>query len=211
MSTSFAIDRKSFVIGVLATLVVILSMGAAYDAFSPTEVERLKRLAAYVTDEGDLNMGPHKIIMLGSRIYDDGSQGGGLILQGGANRVQVAGDAVFRAGWQFDRTTMDMPNLNLGNRKIIMQGSSIYDDGSQGGGLILHGGANRLHLHGVGNVYDGLWFNQETVAINANLNLGTHRIVMQGSSIYDDGSLGGGLILVGGANNIHTFGRMIAH
>lgn len=211
MSSPASFDRKSFAIGVLSTLVVILSMGAADDVFNPGEVERLKRLASYVTNEGDLNIGPRKIIMLGSRIYDDGSQGGGLIIQGGANRIQFANDTLFHAGLHFTRNTLDMPNLNLGRNRIIMQGSSIYDDGSEGGGLILRGGANRLHFHGHSHLYDGVWFKQDTVSINANLDMGTRKIVMQGSSLYDDGSLGGGLILKGGAGNIHTFGRMVAH
>lgn len=29
-----------------------------------------------------------------------------------------------------------------------MLGSSVYDDGSEGGGLILRGGANRIHFFG---------------------------------------------------------------
>jgi hypothetical protein len=34
---------------------------------------------------------------------------------------------------------------------------------------------------------------------------------MPGSSIYDDGSEGGNLILRGGANRIHFFGQTIPH
>ena len=74
------LDTKSFIIGVLATMLIVVMTGAGYDMFSQQEVARLKRLASYLQDDGNLNMGNKKIIMLGSSIYDDGSQGGGLIM-----------------------------------------------------------------------------------------------------------------------------------
>ncbi len=39
-------------------------------------------------------------------------------------------------------------DLNMGKKKIIMQGSSIYDDSSEGGGLIVKSGDKRSHVHG---------------------------------------------------------------
>lgn len=36
----------------------------------------------------------------------------------------------------------------MGTRHIILQGSHIYDDGSEGGGLHLRGGADRIHFFG---------------------------------------------------------------
>ena len=71
-----SIDAKSFIIGILVTLLTVFAAGAAHDAFAPHEIQRLKQLASYLQDDGNLNMGNHKIIMLGSSIYDDGSQGG---------------------------------------------------------------------------------------------------------------------------------------
>ena len=35
-----------------------------------------------------------KIIMLGSRIFDDGSEGGGLQLRGGAGRIHFFGQTI---------------------------------------------------------------------------------------------------------------------
>lgn len=92
-----------------------------------------------------------------------------------------------------------------------MQGSSIYGDGSEGGGLILRGGANRVQLHGNAVLYDNPEFKRDTVEIKANLNMGNKKIIMLGSSIFDDGSEGGGLQLRGGANRIHFFGQTIPH
>jgi hypothetical protein len=52
-------------------------------------------------------------------------------------------------GIEFKRPTLDLnANLNMGNKKIIMLGPRIYDDGSEGGGLQLRGGANRIHFFG---------------------------------------------------------------
>lgn len=205
------IDPKSFIIGILVTLLTVLAAGAAYDAFSPQEITRLKRLASYLQDDGNLNMGNRKIIMLGSSIYDDGSQGGGLIIRGGANRVHLHGNPIIYDQPEFRQGTINISsNLNMGSKRIIMQGSSIYDDGSQGGGLILRGGANRVHLHGSSIFYDNPEFRQ-VLTLNNNLNMGNKKLIMLGSSIFDDGSLGGGLQIHGGANRIHTFGQMLAH
>lgn len=204
------IDAKSFIIGILVTLVAVMAAGAAHDAFSPQEINRLKRLASYVQDDGNLNMGNRKIIMLGSSIYDDGSQGGGLIIRGGASRVHLHGNPIIYDNPEFRRGTIDInANLNMGNKKIIMLGSSIYDDGSQGGGLIIRGGANRVHLHGTSIIYDNPEFKRGTLDLNTNLNMGNKRIIMLGSSIFDDGSQGGGLQIHGGAGRIQTFGQLL--
>jgi len=206
------LDFKSFIIGVLASLLLVVVAGAAYEQFSPQEVARLKRLASYMQDDGNLNLGNHKIIMLGSSIYDDGSQGGGLIIRGGSNRVHMHGSAILYDNPEFRRDTINInANLNLGSKKIIMQGSSIFDDGAHGGGLQIVGGANRIHMMGDSILYQGLEFRRPTMDINANLNLGTRKIIMQGSSIYDDGGHGGGLQIVGGANRIHFFGTTLPH
>ncbi len=205
------IDPKSFIIGILVTLLTVLAAGAAYDAFSPQEINRLKQLASYLQDDGNLNLGNHRIIMLGSTIYDDGSQGGGLIIRGGANRVHLHGNPIIYDQPEFRQDTVNITsNLNLGSKKIIMQGSSVYDDGSQGGGLILRGGANRVHLHGSSIFYDNPDFRQ-TLSLNNDLNMGNKKIIMLGSSIFDDGSWGGGLQIHGGASRIHTFGQMLPH
>ena len=205
-------DLKSFLIGVLACSLVFLLLGASQDFFNQDQIKKLKILSNYVDNEGNLNMGRQKIIMQGSSIYDDGSQGGGLILKGGANRVHVHGDAYIYDQPRFQRDTVEInSNLNMGRKSIIMQGSKIYDDGSQGGGLILRGGANRVHLHGVALLYDNPSFQRNTVDINANLNMGRNSIIMQGSSIRDDGSEGGGLLLRGGAGRIHFLGRPVQH
>ncbi|WP_305730942.1 hypothetical protein [Trichlorobacter ammonificans] len=89
-------DDKSFVIGILATLLLVVVAGAAHDVFSPQEIGRLRQLASYLQDDGSLNLGNRKIIMLGSSIYDDGSQGGGLQIHGGAGRIQTFGQVLQR-------------------------------------------------------------------------------------------------------------------
>jgi len=206
------IDLKSFLIGALSVLLLVSTISAAGDNFSQDEVSRLRMLAGYLQPDGNLNMGSKKIIMQGSSIYDDGSQGGGLIIRGGANRVHLHGNAIMYDNPEFKRDTIDLnANLNMGNKKIIMLGSSIYDDGSQGGGLILRGGANRINMNGNTIIYEGLEFKRETINFNANLDMGNKRIIMLGSRIYDDGSEGGGLQLRGGANRIHFFGQTIPH
>jgi hypothetical protein len=206
------IDLKSFLIGALSVLLLVSTISAAVDNFSPDEISRLKQLAGYIKPDGNLNMGNKKIIMLGSSIYDDGSQGGGLILRGGANRINVNGNAIIYEGIEFKRPTLDLDaNLNMGNKKIIMLGSSIYDDGSQGGGLILRGGANRINMNGSAILYEGMEYKRDTLTLNANLDMGNRKIIMLGSSIYDDGSQGGGLQVRGGANRIHFFGQTIPH
>jgi hypothetical protein len=205
-------DLRSFLIGILTCSTLVLLLGASYDVFSQEQVRKLQILANYLDGDGNLNLGRQKIIMQGSSIYDDGSQGGGLILRGGSNRVHVHGDAYLYDQPRFQRETVDInANLNMGTRSIIMQGSRIYDDSSQGGGLILRGGANRVHVHGVALLYDNPSFQHNPVDINASLNMGRNAIIMQGSSIQDDGSQGGGLLLRGGANQIHFFGRQIPH
>lgn len=210
--SGFRVQPASFGLGALCAFCAFLLLGAGGESFSPEEVVRLKTLASYVQPDGNLNLGNRKILMLGSSIYDDGSEGGGLILRGGAHRVQIHGDAVFRDNLNFTRDTVDIgADLNLGKKKIIMQGSSIYDDGSEGGGLILQGGANRVQVRGDAVLYEGVAFRRDTIDVGANLNLGRKKIVMQGSSIYDDGSEGGGLILRGGANRVHFFGQTQAH
>lgn len=144
-----AIDGKSLIIGVLLTLLVVVTVGAAYEGFNQQEVSRLKTLASYMQDDGNFNIGNHKIIMLGSSIYDNGSEGGGLIFRGGANRISLHGSAILYDNPEFKRGTIDLnANLNMGNKKIIMLGSSIFDNGSEGGGLQIRGGANRIHLFG---------------------------------------------------------------
>ena len=143
------IDLKSFLIGALSVLLLVSTISAAGDNFSSDEVSRLRQLAGYLQPDGNLNIGNKKIVMLGSSIYDDGSQGGGLILRGGANRVNINGNAILYEGMEFKRGTIDVnADLNMGNKKIIMLGSRIYDDGSEGGGLQLRGGANRIHFFG---------------------------------------------------------------
>lgn len=205
-------DFKSFFIGVLACSTLFLLLGASYDYFDQDQARKLRILANYVDNDGNLSLGRQKIIMQGSSIYDDGSQGGGLILRGGANRVHVHGDAYLYDQPRFQRDTIEInSNINMGAKSIIMQGSRMYDDGSQGGGLILRGGANRVHVHGEAFLYDNPRFQRSTVDVNANLNLGRNAIIMQGSSIQDDGSMGGGLLLRGGANQIHFLGRTVQH
>jgi hypothetical protein len=206
------IDGKSLIIGVLLTLLVVVTVGAAYDGFNQQEVSRLKILASYMQDDGNLNIGNHKIIMLGSSIYDDGSEGGGLIFRGGANRISLHGSAILYDNPEFKRGTVDLnANLNMGNKKIVMQGSFICDDGSEGGGLIFQGGANRISLHGSAILYDNPEFKRDTIAINTNLDMNNKKIIMLGSSIFDNGSEGGGLQIRGGANRIHLFGQTIPH
>ena len=142
-------DIRSFLIGVLLTLLVVVVAGASYETFNQQEISRLKVLASYMQDDGNLSMGNHRIIMLGSSIYDDGSQGGGLIIRGGANRVHVHGNTIVYDAPEFRQNTVRLnADLDMGNRKIIMLGSKIYDDGSEGGGLQLRGGAERIHFFG---------------------------------------------------------------
>ena len=204
------VDARSFIIGVLATLLLVVVAGAAFDSFSPQEIGRLKQLASCMQEDGNLNMGSRKIIMQGSSIYDDGSQGGGLIIRGGANRLHLHASPIFYENPDFRRDTLDLnANLNMGNKKIIMLGSSIFDDGSQGGGLIIRGGANRLHLHASPIFYENPDFRRGTLDLNANLNMGNKKIIMLGSSIFDDGSQGGGLQIYGGAGRIQTFGQLL--
>ena len=88
------IDGKSLIIGVLLTLLVVFAVGAAYDGFDQQEVLRLKTLASYIQNDGNLNIGNHKIIMLGSSIFDNGSEGGGLQIRGGANRIHLFGQTI---------------------------------------------------------------------------------------------------------------------
>jgi hypothetical protein len=207
-----SIDLKSFLIGALSVGLLFSTLGASSEFFSPDEAARLNNFAACLQPDGHINLGPRKIIMLGSTIFDDGSQGGGLIIRGGANRIHLQGDTLLYNNIVSQKPTMDInANLNLGDKKIIMQGSTVYDDGSQGGGLIIKGGANRVHLQGDTLLYNNLVSQKPTMDINANLNLGNKRITMLGSSIYDDGSEGGGLILRGGANRIHFFGQTLPH
>ncbi len=143
------VDPKSFLIGVLFASLMFLSLGAVNQQFNSREMSRLKNLAAIVDDNGNLNLGKRKIIMQGSSIYDDGSQGGGLTIKGGANRVHMHGSQIMYQSPVFKRGVLDLnADLNMGKKKIIMQGSSIYDDGSQGGGLSIKGGAGRIHLFG---------------------------------------------------------------
>jgi hypothetical protein len=206
------IDIKSFLIGGLSVIFLVTFISAASDNFSQDEITRLRRIASYVQPDGNLNIGNKKIIMLGSSIYDDGSQDGGLIIRGGADRVHIHGNAIIYDNPEFKRDTINLnSNLNMGNKKIIMLGSSIYDDGSQGGGLILRGGANRINMNGNAIIYDGVEFKRDTINFNANLDMGNKSIIMIGSRIYDDGSEGGGLQLRGGANRIHFFGQTISH
>lgn len=49
---------------------------------------------------------------------------------------------------EFRQSTVRLNADDMGNRKIIMLGSKIYDDGSEGGGLQIRGGANRIHFFG---------------------------------------------------------------
>lgn len=206
------IDVKSFLIGALTVLFLVSTISAASDNLSQAELASLRQLASYVQSDGNLNLGSKKIIMLGSSIYDDGSQGGGLIIRGGANRVHLHGNAILYDNPEFKRDTVDInANLNMGNKRIVMLGSSIYDDGSQGGGLILRGGANRVNINGNAVMYENIEFKRDTVNFNANLDMGKKQIIMLGSRIFDDGSEGGGLQLRGGANRIHFFGQTIPH
>ncbi len=204
------IDIKSMVIGALFTALVFTLLGSGGAFFNNDEVLRLKMLAGYIQQNGDLNMGNHKIIMLGSSIYDNGSEGGGLIIKGGADRIHFHGGTIFYDNPYFTRPTIKISaNLDMGKNKIIMQGSSIYDDSSEGGGLILKGGANKIHLHAMPIFYDQFAFNYKTLNLGVNLNLGKNKIIMQGSSVYDDSSEGGGLILKGGAGKVHVHGHTI--
>jgi hypothetical protein len=208
----FSIDLKSFLIGALAVGLLFSTLGASSDFFTPDEAARLKNFATCLQPDGHINLGPRKIIMLGSTIYDDGSQGGGLIIKGGSNRIHFQGDTLLYGNILAQRPTIDLnANLNMGNKKIILLGSSIYDDGSQGGGLIIRGGSNRVHFHGDTLLYSNIVAQKPTVDFNANLNLGNKKIIMLGSSIYDDGSEGGGLILRGGSGRIQFFGKTIPH
>ena len=212
MKSQLRRDITLFFCGVIATATVMLLMGASSESLSPSEIGKLKILASYVQSNGNLDLGRHKIIMQGSTIYDDGSEGGGLILQGGANRVHFKGDTITYGNPDFKKETLDIrSNLNMGKKRIIMQGSSIYDDSSEGGGLILQGGANRVHFKGDTITYGNPEFKKDTLDIRSNLNMGKKRIIMQGSSIYDDSSEGGGLLIRGGANRIHLYGKTIPH
>lgn len=207
-----SLDVKSFIIGALSVLCLISTISASNNDLNQDEISRLRQFVRYIQSDGNLNMGNKKIILQGSSIYDDGSEGGGLILRGGANRLNLHGNAILYDNPEFKRDTVDInANLNMGNKKIIMLGSSIFDDGSQGGGLILRGGANRVQLQGNAIMYDNFEFKRDTVNINANLDMGNKKIVMLGSKIFDDGSEGGGLQLRGGANRIHFFGQTIPH
>ena len=204
-------DIKSFIIGILITLLFISVTGAG-NGFSPDETNKLKILSSFLNPDGNLNLGKRRIIMQGSSIYDDSSQGGGLIIRGGANRVHVHGSSIFYDNPDFKQPVLTLnADLNMAKHKIIMQGSSIYDDSSEGGGLILKGGANRIHVHGAPLMYTDPVFQNPVVNINADLNMAKHKIIMQGSSIYDDSSEGGGLILKGGANRIHVHGAPLMY
>ncbi len=143
------LDPKSFIIGILFTLLCLTLLGAGYDSFSAHEIVKLKAFAERIQSNGDLDMRNNKIIMLGSSIYDDGTQGGGLQIKGGANRVHIFGDMIIDSQiYSRSNTVRINSNLDLNNRRIIMLGSSIYDDGSEGGGLQLHGGASRIQFFG---------------------------------------------------------------
>ncbi|MFH1136354.1 MAG: hypothetical protein V1816_09770 [Pseudomonadota bacterium] len=147
MKKSF--DPRSFLIGVLVMACLAIFLGAGSDEFSPDETSKLKSLAGRLTPDGDLDMGTGKIIMQGSTIYDDSSEGGGLILRGGSGRVSVFGLSMFRDGVDVVGGSLHLnSDLDMGTKKIIMQGSSIYDDSSEGGGLILRGGSGRINLFG---------------------------------------------------------------
>jgi len=89
--SGFRLQPASFGLGVLCALCALLLVGAGGESFSPDEVIRLKTLASYVQPDGNLNLGNREIVMLGSSIYDDGSEGGRLILRGGANRIHFFG------------------------------------------------------------------------------------------------------------------------
>lgn len=203
------IDGRSFAIGALSALCAVLFINMNQP---DPEMRKLREFAGRLNDRGDLDMGNRKITMLGSQIYDDGSEGGGLQIRGGANRVHVFGDLQLRNQLVTYAPTLRLnSNLDLGNKKIVMLGSQIYDDGSEDGGLQLRGGANRLHLVGDVQLWNQLNPRQATLRIPSNLDLGTRKILMQGSAIWDDGSQGGGLLLQGGANRIHHFGQVIQH
>ena len=90
----FPIDLKSFLIGALAAGLLFSTLEATADIFTPDEAARLKSFAACVQPDGNLNLGNRKIIMLGSSIYDDGYEGGGLILRGGTNRIHLFGQTI---------------------------------------------------------------------------------------------------------------------
>ncbi|GEM_PF-1316130 len=206
------IDAKSFIIGALAAALLFATLGAGSDSFSPDETARLKNFTRCLQADGNINLGKRKIIMQGSSIYDDGSESGGLILRGGASRIHLHGDSILDGNIHADRETVKFgANLDMGNKKIIMLGSRVYDDGSEGGGLILRGGAKRIHLHGDSILDGNIRADRETVKFGANLDMGDKKIIMLGSSIYDNGSEGGGLILRGGASRIHLFGKTITH
>jgi hypothetical protein len=85
------IDVKSFLLGCLTVLVLATTIAAGTDYFNSDEAAKLKILAGYVQPDGSLNLGSKKITMLGSSIYDDGSEGGGLQIRGGANRIHFFG------------------------------------------------------------------------------------------------------------------------
>ena len=206
------IDSKSLLIGFLAGALLFTLLGAGNQSFNSREISRLKKIAAYIRDDGNLNLGKKKIIMQGSSIYDDGSDGGGLIIKGGANKVHVHGSQIIYDNPVFKRDSLNLnTNLNMGKKKIIMQGSSIYDDSSDGGGLIVKGGANKIHVHGSQIMYNNPVFKRGVLDLNANLNMGKKKIIMQGSSIFDDSSEGGGLIVKGGANKIHMHGSQVMY
>ena len=75
-------------------------LGADYNAFQSDEIAKPKAFAARIQSNGDLNMGTNKIIMQGSSINDDGSQGGGLILRGGANRIHQHGSLLIDGNYE---------------------------------------------------------------------------------------------------------------
>ena len=207
-----SIDVKSFIIGALSILLIGSVLGVGSDFFTPDEAARLKNFANCIQGDGSINLGNKRIIMLGSSIYDDGSEGGGLILRGGANKIHFHGDTILDGNVISERPVIGIgADLDMGNHKFIMLGSSIYDNGSEGGGLILRGGANKIHFHGDSILDGNILPERETIGIGANLDMGRHKFIMQGSSIYDDGSESGGLILRGGANRIHFFGQTVQH
>lgn len=160
----------------------------------------------------NLDMGRSKIIMLGSSIYDDASEGGGLIVKGGGGRLNLFGSLNFDGVLVSKRDTIALnANLDMGRKKIIMQGSTIYDDSSEGGGLLIRGGGGRVQTFGDLLFDANLFSRQDKANLYANLDMGKKKILMQGSSIYDDSSEGGGLILRGGAGRIHLFGQTLPH
>ena len=63
--------------------------------------------------------------------------------------MNLHGNAIIYDNFEFKRDTVNInANFDMGNKKIIMLGSRIFDDGSEGGGLQLRGGANRIHFFG---------------------------------------------------------------